>query len=597
MYCFADDAVITGNTSVASASVQTYTVTWTRWGSSYEELANVSWNVTGGTIVNSDKHTVTIQWPWLQGTLDVSGNIQVMEDFYGQSGELNVTVLSEGTGTSSTCNGFLGPQLVYINFGSGSNPGPPLPAGTTTYNYLPYCAITPNNYTIVNNTNSCRSDWHNVAHDHTGNPNGYMLMVDGSNSRNEFLRADVSGLHSSFRYQFSAWCGNLISNPNFGGADPLIRFELYDQNGTQIATSGGILLPRTIPTFQWQQVSFMFDIPAGVTSLTIVVADVQTASSGNDLVMDDISFAPCYPPVLASFSNTGIVDKAHVCNNGTVNLYASWPSIIPFQNPSYKWQRNAGAGWADIPGAGSISYTQTENTAGIYKYRVVAYETSNPSQSVVSNEITYYVQKIVVETPPLNFYVCNGSASGPVSVNAYLQYADPEYSLHYTYAWSPSTYIGNPNANPTYFAISVPQAPDNGPAQPPVNYVYTLNVTNNEYGCTGSNTETIVLHNPRKVYVPSGFTPNNDGVNDLFRPINLDDYPGSNFEVFDRWGVRVFHSTGPTLQDYSWDGTYNGTPQPTGTYVWQVSMAGCQGRIYSSSDGDGVPHGTVVLIR
>ena len=236
--------------------------------------------------------------------------------------------------------------------------------------------------------------------------------------------------------------------------------------------------------------------------------------------------------------------------------------------------------------------------AGEYKYRVVAYETSNPSQNVASNETTYYVQQIVVESPPIDFYICNGSAGGLVQVNAYLQYADPGLpNLTYTYAWSPSNNLNQPNGNPTYFTATAPQAPDNGPAQPPVNYVYTLAVANPQSGCAGSATETIVLHNPRKVFVPNAFTPNNDGSNDLFRPINIDDYPGSVFEVFDRWGMRVFRSTGPTLLDYSWNGNYNGNPQPSDTYVWQVTMAGCPTRIYSSSDGDGVPHGTVTLIR
>ena len=119
-------------------------------------------------------------------------------------------------------------------------------------------------------------------------------------------------------------------------------------------------------------------------------------------------------------------------------------------------------------------------------------------------------------------------------------------------------------------------------------------------GCVASNTQTVLHYNPRKVAVPNTFTPNGDNINDLFRPVNLQDYgPGGEFWVWDRWGGLIFHSTGPTLLDYSWNGKYsNGQPCDIGNYVWRVTIPGCPNNIINGDCGGcNTPYGNVALIR
>ncbi|MBU0765981.1 MAG: gliding motility-associated C-terminal domain-containing protein, partial [Bacteroidetes bacterium] len=70
-------------------------------------------------------------------------------------------------------------------------------------------------------------------------------------------------------------------------------------------------------------------------------------------------------------------------------------------------------------------------------------------------------------------------------------------------------------------------------------------------------------------YIPKGFTPNGDGVNDLWVTDFLDRYPGAVIEVFNRWGEKLFEG-GPG-EDY-WDGTRNGKPVPSGTYYYIVTV-------------------------
>jgi gliding motility-associated-like protein len=69
------------------------------------------------------------------------------------------------------------------------------------------------------------------------------------------------------------------------------------------------------------------------------------------------------------------------------------------------------------------------------------------------------------------------------------------------------------------------------------------------------------------VYVPTGFSPNSDGINDDFRPLSdcpLDQY---SLRIFDRWGAQLFETDDPGA---GWDGEYKGKPVSAGVYVWWI---------------------------
>lgn len=71
-------------------------------------------------------------------------------------------------------------------------------------------------------------------------------------------------------------------------------------------------------------------------------------------------------------------------------------------------------------------------------------------------------------------------------------------------------------------------------------------------------------------YVPTAFTPNNDGKNDLLRPL-VGGFPSSiQFNVYNRLGQLVFSTH--QIND-GWNGLYKGQPQPTGSYVWTLQYS------------------------
>ncbi len=68
--------------------------------------------------------------------------------------------------------------------------------------------------------------------------------------------------------------------------------------------------------------------------------------------------------------------------------------------------------------------------------------------------------------------------------------------------------------------------------------------------------------------VPNAFTPNHDGVNDIFQPIYQCILDHFEFKIFNRWGQLVFATQNPGT---GWDGYFSNQLQPAGSYVWQIS--------------------------
>lgn len=71
-------------------------------------------------------------------------------------------------------------------------------------------------------------------------------------------------------------------------------------------------------------------------------------------------------------------------------------------------------------------------------------------------------------------------------------------------------------------------------------------------------------------YMPNAFSPNGDGLNDVFKPkgrsLNNNDY---SMAVFNRWGMKVFESNDPNR---GWDGNHKSKPQPVGVYTWTMTV-------------------------
>jgi gliding motility-associated-like protein len=89
----------------------------------------------------------------------------------------------------------------------------------------------------------------------------------------------------------------------------------------------------------------------------------------------------------------------------------------------------------------------------------------------------------------------------------------------------------------------------------------------NALGCKAADSIKIFVQNLERIYAPNAFSPNDDGINDVFQL-----FTGKGVEkvlqlhIFDRWGNQLF--TGRDEKNSRWDGRFNGKPASPGVYVW-----------------------------
>lgn len=118
-------------------------------------------------------------------------------------------------------------------------------------------------------------------------------------------------------------------------------------------------------------------------------------------------------------------------------------------------------------------------------------------------------------------------------------------------------------------------------------FKYVLRVSEPE-GCFGTDDIVItVFKTGPDIFIPTAFTPNKDGRNDVLKPIPVGIKVLTNFRIYNRWGQMLF-STSETGK--GWDGSFGGSEQPSGTYVYSA-----EGIDYL--DKKLVKKGTVVLLR
>jgi len=118
---------------------------------------------------------------------------------------------------------------------------------------------------------------------------------------------------------------------------------------------------------------------------------------------------------------------------------------------------------------------------------------------------------------------------------------------------------------------------------------YSVTVTRSN-GCTRTSSLSVNEICEPTAYIPSAFTPDGDGINDVFRPI-VNNFTGYSFRLYNRFGQLIYYTENP---DDGWDGRFKGEDAPIGVYVYRVN--------YKGLDRDGIKKkdkvlGTVNLMR
>ena len=182
----------------------------------------------------------------------------------------------------------------------------------------------------------------------------------------------------------------------------------------------------------------------------------------------------------------------------------------------------------------------------------------------------------VLVRPPINVFAGNDTsivANQPLQLEATV--SDPTAT---NYNWTPATGLSATNIyNPV--ATLGPELGD---------YItYIVRATNPE-GCYGEDDIRVTIFKTGPdIFVPTGFTPNNDGRNDKIFPICVGIARLEYFRVFNRWGQLVFQTS---RMGEGWDGRINGQLQDTNNFVFMVQGTDYTGRVIFKK-------GSIMLIR
>jgi gliding motility-associated-like protein len=164
--------------------------------------------------------------------------------------------------------------------------------------------------------------------------------------------------------------------------------------------------------------------------------------------------------------------------------------------------------------------------------------TSNPlAISIIQNiDLSAGPDKIIIEGDVVEL---EGAANGTFPVT-----------------WTPAATLTFPAGNPLR-----PLAAPTGTTT----YTLAAKVGN----CTNESQVTITV-TPR-VRIPNAFSPNGDGRDDTWEIDRIAEYPNSHVIVFNRWGMKLFETTGYSRSN-QWDGTIKGQPAPLGTYYYLITL-------------------------
>ncbi len=115
--------------------------------------------------------------------------------------------------------------------------------------------------------------------------------------------------------------------------------------------------------------------------------------------------------------------------------------------------------------------------------------------------------------------------------------------------------------------------------------LYYLIATNN---CGSKSDSVLITKGICKLYIPNAFTPNGDGKNDVFKAGFGENITEFSLRIFNRYGELVFESKD---KNKAWDGTYKGSRQPNGSFIWMIR--------YKTATDNNLQQlkGTVLLIR
>jgi gliding motility-associated-like protein len=502
------------------------------------------------------------------------------------------------------------PPIFVENFGSGSNPGPALASGTTTYSYG---STQSGSYVVSNTTNLDPYFWHDGL-DHTeGDTDGYMLIFNASEGPGIFYQQAFTDLCPNTNYIFAAYIANVVVPTGCIGVaiQPNIRFTVIDPSDgtTQASTSTGGIFYDSFLT--WRDYNIRFRTGPEQTSALVQLSNNAPAGCGNDLAIDDISLHLCNVQREQSFDLCDLPGGSLVAGDNTYTEAGVYLDALPVPNscndtlitttltgttrllPTLRYSFCEGDSLEvdDRIFTESVSFVDTlpgtlPNCPQYQPYEIIAQSQLSFTQAITlcsgdslqvgnnwySNAGTYLDSLATVTG--CDSVVITTINTGEIEVDLNPTTVEVELgqsvqlissvslSSSFTLSWLPQEGLScvdcpNPILQPTYSGL------------------YQLFATDISSGCVDSTAVQVTVKTCDKIYVPNAFSPDFDEVNDRLGLFTQDCFTRLvSWRIFDRWGGLVYEITDQVLSGnfIGWDGQVNGQPADQGTYGYQIVL-------------------------
>jgi gliding motility-associated-like protein len=100
---------------------------------------------------------------------------------------------------------------------------------------------------------------------------------------------------------------------------------------------------------------------------------------------------------------------------------------------------------------------------------------------------------------------------------------------------------------------------------------YPIQIVSNQYGCRDTARRTVFVE-PFSIYIPNTFIPDENGRNELFKPVTDFAIVAWDFSIYNRWGQIIFQTNDPAQ---AWDGKLNGVMCQDGNYSYVLKFRSC----------------------
>jgi len=363
------------------------------------------------------------------------------------------------------------------------------------------------------------------------------------------------------------------------------------------------------------QASDIFNLPAGNYSITIKDGNGCTVSQPANIALNNIVTLDASPDtsicngtsyLIPAVSNAATIDwtPASTLSNGSILNPVASPSVTTLYFVTATtglcsrrdsitvaiWPAPVADAGPDITvcygkiiqlnGSGGVSYQWSPTTNFITPGNIAA-----PSLRAKQNQVYTLMVKdargcssiqpdaVSVQVTPAVKIFAGRDTVAAINQPIQLQAVELGTAGVSSYSWTPGTFLNNAS-------IATPIA------TLPYDYRFVVTGTTPD-GCEGMDDILIKVYLGPDIYVPTGFTPDNNGTNDILRAIPVGMKEFKYFRVFNRWGQLIF-----STQDSKrgWDGRINGIVQPTGTFIWLAEAIDFKGNLINRK-------GFVTIIR